>query len=197
MSLSLSYRVLKAREVEAALDDLARLRMAVFRDWPYLYDGSMKYERGYVQSYVGKPGAILIAAFAGDAIVGASTGTPMEDHDDDFQAALAGSGLDQRDMFYCAESVMLAGYRGQGAGHVFFEERETHARRMGRRYSAFAAVVRPANHPLCPTDYVPLDGFWRKRGYAPWEGAIAEFRWKDVDQSAETAKPLQFWIKEL
>ncbi|MFP5511018.1 MAG: GNAT family N-acetyltransferase, partial [Alphaproteobacteria bacterium] len=32
--------------LEAALDDVARLRIAVFRDWPYLYDGDLAYERG-------------------------------------------------------------------------------------------------------------------------------------------------------
>jgi hypothetical protein len=32
-------------ELEAALDDLARLRIAVFADWPYLYEGDAAYER--------------------------------------------------------------------------------------------------------------------------------------------------------
>ena len=64
--------------LEAALDDVARLRMAVFRDWPYLYDGDMDYERRYVASYKGSPGAILVGAFDGARLVGASTGTPRQ-----------------------------------------------------------------------------------------------------------------------
>ena len=31
-----------------ALPALARLRITVFRDWPYLYDGAMTYEQGYL-----------------------------------------------------------------------------------------------------------------------------------------------------
>ena len=195
--MTLSYKVLKADEVQAALDDLARLRIAVFRDWPYLYDGSMDYERRYMASYVGKPDAILVAAFNGDKIVGASTGTPMEDHADDFQAALGSSGLDQSDIFYCAESVLLPEYRGQGAGHVFFDEREQHARDLGRKFTAFAGVIRPADHPLRPPRYRPLDQFWQKRGYKKLNGAIATFTWKDIDEVDASEKQLQFWIKTL
>jgi len=57
--------------------------------------------------------------------------------------------------------------------------------------------VRPADHPRRPGDYVPLDGFWKKRGYAPMEGVIAHFAWKDVGEREETEKPLQFWIRAL
>ena len=55
----------------------------------------------------------------------------------------------------------------------------------------------PDDHPLKEPGYVPLDGFWRKRGYAPIEGLIAYFKWKDIDQDEETAKPMQFWGKAL
>ena len=32
-------------DLKRTLDDLARLRIEVFRDWPYLYDGDLDYER--------------------------------------------------------------------------------------------------------------------------------------------------------
>lgn len=41
------------------------------------------------------------------------------------------------------------------------------------------------------------DAFWRGRGYAPLPGIVAEFAWKDVGDSAETTKPLQFWMRKL
>ena len=193
----LGFRILTGPDVDAALDDLAALRIAVFRDWPYLYDGDPDYERRYMASYRDSRDAILVGAFDGARLVGAATGTPMEDHAGDFAAAFAGTGYDLADIFYCAESVLLPGYRGQGAGHAFFDAREAHARALGRRYSAFCAVIRPGDHPLRPADYRPLDGFWRRRGYRPLDGVVAHFRWKDIDQPEQTEKPLQFWIKEL
>jgi GNAT superfamily N-acetyltransferase len=121
----------------------------------------------------------------------------MEDHADDFAAAFDDTGLDLETIFYCAESVLLPEYRGQGIGHRFFDLREAHARDLSREKSAFCGVVRPDDHPLRPAGYVPLDAFWRKRGYAPLPGVVAHFRWKDIDQTDETDKPLQFWMRDL
>ncbi|SDI64901.1 GNAT family N-acetyltransferase [Lutimaribacter saemankumensis] len=193
----IEVRALTGEALGAALDDVARLRIAVFRDWPYLYDGDLGYERDYLQSYRDSAGAIVVGAFDGARLVGAATGTPLEDHADDFAAAFAGTGLKLDDIFYCAESVLLPEYRGHGIGHRFFDLREDHARALGRRKCAFCGVVRPDDHPLRPDSYVPLDGFWRKRGYERLPGAVAEFSWKDIDRDAETKKPLQFWIRDL
>ncbi len=183
--------------LEAALDDLAQLRITVFRAFPYIYDGDADYERRYLQTYRDSENAILVGAFDGDKLVGASTGAPMEEHADEFAAAFAGQEMDLQDIFYCAESVLLPEDRGRGLGHRFFDAREDHARKLGRHYCAFCAVVRPENHPLRPADYRPLDGFWRKRGYEKLEGVQASYRWKDLDQTQETDHWLQFWIREL
>lgn len=193
----LDVRTLTGAALAAALDDVARLRIAVFRAFPYLYDGDLDYERRYLSTYTESEAAILVGAFDGARLVGAATGTPMEDHADDFARALAGWDVPMERVFYCAESVLLPGYRGQGAGHAFFDAREAHARALGRTHAAFCAVIRPADHPARPADYRPLDGFWRKRGYAPLPGAVARFRWKDVGEAGQTEKPLQFWTRAL
>lgn len=195
--MTVTVRALTGAALDAALDDVARLRIAVFRAFPYLYDGDLDYERRYIATYRDSPGAVVAGAFDGARLVGAATGTPMTDHAAEFAAALAGTGLDLSAMFYCAESVLLPGYRGQGIGHRFFDLREDHARAQGATHSAFCAVIRPADHPARPADYRPLDPFWRGRGYAPLPGAVAHFRWRDVGDTAETEKPLQFWLRDL
>lgn len=189
-------RILTGNAVTGALDDLARLRIAVFRDWPYLYDGDETYEREYLKAYTA-PGAVVVAALDGNRIVGAATGAPMEDHAEDFAAAFANRPERLEDIFYCAESVLLPEYRGHGLGHAFFNGREEQARSLGRRFSAFCSVIRPADHPARPADYRPLDGFWRKRGYEPLPGVIANFHWRDLGDAGETTKQLQFWMKPL
>ena len=52
----ITTRLLTGDAVAGALGDLARLRIAVFRDWPYLYDGDEGYEREYLRAYTA-PGA--------------------------------------------------------------------------------------------------------------------------------------------
>ncbi|WP_170587808.1 GNAT family N-acetyltransferase [Ruegeria arenilitoris] len=190
-------RALTGPALEAVLDDVARLRIAVFRDWPYLYDGDLDYERGYLQSYRDSDRTIVVGAFDGDRLVGAATGAPLADHAKDFAAAFDGTRLELSQIFYCAESVLLPDYRGQGVGHAFFDLREDHARALGFAKCAFCGVQRPADHPMRPAGYRPLDPFWRARGYAPLPGVIAQFSWKDLGEDSETLKPLQFWIRDL
>jgi GNAT superfamily N-acetyltransferase len=141
-----------------ALGEVAQLRLEVFRAWPYLYEGTLEEERQYLDVYRQSPQSLVVGAYDGAKLVGASTGTPMEDHAADFSAAFAESGLDLGEIFYCAESVLQPAYRGRGLGHAFFDAREAHARSLGRRKIAFCAVVRPGDHPDKPSDYRPLDG---------------------------------------
>ncbi|THD84805.1 GNAT family N-acetyltransferase [Aliigemmobacter aestuarii] len=193
----IEVRALQGAELETALDDVAALRIAVFRDWPYLYDGTLDYERQYLATYRDTPGALLVGAFDLGRLVGASTSTPMEDHAAEFAAPFRDLGIPLTDILYGAESVLLPAYRGQGIGHRFFDLREDHARRMERGHVAFCSVVRPGDHPMKPANARTNDAFWRGRGYAPLPGVVAEFSWRDVGDTAETKKPLQFWMRKL
>lgn len=195
--MALEFRVLTGDALIEALDDVARLRIEVFRDWPYLYEGDLAYERRYLAPYAKSDQALIVGAFAEDRLVGASTGAPLSEHATDFAAAFERSKIDLGQVFYCAESVLLPDWRGLGAGHTFFDLREARARRLGFRKSCFCAVIRENDHPCRPANHQPLDRFWRCRGYEPLPGVIAAFSWKDVDASEETDKPLQFWMRDL
>lgn len=184
-------------EVAARLDEIAALRITVFRDWPYLYDGDMAYERAYLRPLLDSPLAVVVGAFQGARLVGAATGAPLVDHAGDLAQALDGAGLNLSDIYYCAESVLLSDFRGQGVGHRFFDSRERFARRSGFPKIAFCSVQRPGNHPARPPAYRPLDPFWRGRGYAPVPGALARLAWRDLGQTTETDKPMQLWLKDL
>ena len=194
---NITVRALTGAGLEAALDGVAQLRISVFRDWPYLYDGSLEYERDYLQTYRDSPGALLVGAFDGETLVGASTSTPMEDHAAGFGAALSGLGLPLSDILYGAESVLLPAYRGIGLGHRFIDLREAHASTLGRGHVAFCSVRRPGDHPRRPPAFRTNDAFWQGRGYVPASGAVAQFDWKDIGEHAETTKELQFWMRNL
>ena len=189
---------LEGSALNAALPELARLRITVFRDFPYLYDGTVAYEEKYLAKFAAGKGAICVAAYDGNVIVGASTGAPMVEHASEFAAPFIAKGYDIKTIFYCSESVLLKSHRGHGLGHKFFDEREAHARRLcGFTHTTFSSVMRPVDHPLRPANYQPLDAFWTKRGYAKAGGIVGSYAWKDIDQPVETAKQMQFWIKAL
>jgi len=194
----LDVKSVTGHDIDAILPDLARLRMTVFRDWPYLYDGTLEYEEKYLKTFAAAKGAVVITAYDGNEMVGASTGAPMIEHADEFGEPFRKKAYDISKIFYCGESVLLKSHRGYGLGHAFFEGREAQAHTLGGfTHSTFCRVIRPDDHPLKPADYAPLDPFWRKRGYAPVEGLIATYDWKDIDQSEETMHQMQFWMKAL
>lgn len=179
------------------IDDIARLRIQVFRDFPYLYDGDMDYERRYLQTVLDSAQAAVVLVRDGAQVVGASTCLPLRDEENSFKAPLGELGFEPNKVFYLAESVLEKNYRGQGFGVRFFNDRESYAQELGGfEYTCFCAVKRPPDHPQRPIDYTPLDAFWRKRGYAPCD-AHAEYAWLDVGDEAESQKQLQFWIKAL
>lgn len=196
--MTLRVAPLTGDALAAALPDLARLRITVFRDWPYLYDGTLGYESGYIQRFAQSPGAVIVAAYDGDRIVGAATASPMVGHADEFAEPFRQRGYDIARIFYFGESVLLADYRGRGIGHAFFDQREAHARAQGGfTHTTFCGVVRPDDHTRKPADYVPLDAFWTKRGYRKMDGLVGAFSWRDVGEPEDTKKPMQFWMKAL
>jgi GNAT superfamily N-acetyltransferase len=193
---------LTGAELRSAAPRLAQLRIEVFRDFPYLYDGTLDYEREYLAALTASKDSIIVAALDGDEIVGCATGSGLRGtHAEFIEPFLAepfqALGLNIGEVFYCGESVLSPAYRGLGLGHQFFNHREAHAKERGYKHAAFCAVTRPADHPLAPANYAPLDPFWHKRGYRKVAGMIASFSWKDVDQPAPTQHPMQFWMREL
>lgn len=198
MQTNIAVRRVSGDMIMDHLDAVARLRIEVFRDFPYLYDGNMDYERHYLQTYVRCPQAVVVLAFDGAAVVGASTAIPLQFEEDNFKQPFVEQGYEPAQVFYCAESVLRKDYRGRGLGARFFDEREAHARELGTfSHYAFCSVVRPPDHPLRPADYVPLDRFWHKRGYQLHPELRASYRWKDIDQQVETTKALEFWLKSV
>lgn len=198
MSGAIEIKHLPGPELAPYLEDLARLRITVFRDFPYLYDGTPEYEEHYLQTYLRSADSIIVLALDGKQVIGASTGLPLEDETPEFQAPFLQHGFDPSRIFYCGESVLLKEYRGKGIYKEFFLGREGQATRLGRfDWCTFCCVQRRPNHPLKPEDYVPLDSVWRKFGYEKKEALRTAYRWKDVDQAEETEKPMVFWTKSI
>ncbi|MES1940801.1 acetyltransferase (GNAT) family protein [Salinisphaera sp. T5B8] len=194
----LSFVRVSGREIAPHVDELAELRIRVFRDFPYLYDGDLDYERDYLATYVNSARSLAFLVHEGQRLVGATTALPLADEEPAFRKPLAEAGFDVARVFYFGESLLLGDYRGHGLGHRFFDEREAWARQAGDfSHACFCAVQRPADHPLRPADYQPLDAFWQRRGFVRRDDICATYRWRDIDAAQETDKRLTFWLRRL
>ncbi len=198
MSTSVRVATLTGSDFHDALPALARLRIAVFQDWPYLYAGTLAYEQRYLDRFAATADSVIVAAFDGADIVGCATAAPLLEHEPEFAAPFIAAGYQPELIFYFGESVLLQQYRGRGIGHAFFDHRETAAAcKDGMTHTAFCGVVRLEDHPARPANYMPLDAFWMKRGYNKVPDLIAHYDWIDVGQAEKTKKPMQFWMRAL
>jgi len=198
MSAQVDITRCTGQSVQAIIADVAALRVKVFRDWPYLYDGDEAYEAAYLQTYLHSAGAAVIVARLDGQIVGASTCLPLTDETPNVQAPFLARGWALEKFFYFGESVLLPGLRGRGIGVAFFEAREAHAKEVSScDFAGFCGVIRPLDDARRPAGFQPLDPFWRRRGFTPRPDLICQMAWKEIDQPEETTKDLQFWLKSL
>ena len=143
-----AFQLIEVRgpELEPWIDTLGGLRIAVFREFPYLYEGDLKYEREYLRGYLDCPRSLVV--FAQDAsgrTIGATTCMPMAEESEGFRGPFERAGVPTDDVLYLGESIVLPEFRGGGLGGEFFARREAHARRLGLTTTAFCAVDRPAD----------------------------------------------------
>ena len=191
----MQFLSLHGQKIIPYLKEIAALRIAVFREFPYLYDGDINYEMNYLQAYVNSPRSLIVVIKDGNRAIGATTALPLRHADTEFHAPFIQHGVNLDEVYYFGESVLLPEYRGRHYGHRFFDERENYATQSGFSITAFCAVVRDAQHPLRPANYVPHDIFWTKRGYQKREGFNCHYHWKDINEAEATDKLMQFWLK--
>ena len=90
------------------LDQLAGLRLSIFREYPYLYDGLLEDERRYLSGYAAQ-GQVLLAV-DNDQVAGAITGMPLAEESGAFVEPFRAAGLAP----FPARAVRDAAARGAG-----------------------------------------------------------------------------------
>lgn len=196
--MKMRFETYRGPSLADKIDDLGALRIRVFQDWPYLYEGDLNYERKYLGTYLRSPTSFVMLAYQGESLVGATTAIELQHESEEFQAPFRLRGIDPHEVVYFGESILLAPYRGLGIGKEFMRARLEYANSLqGKKIAAFCSVIRPASHPAKPASYRPLDDFWRSQAFSPEPGMIAEYEWKDLGAIEETKKCLQFWLRPL
>ncbi len=189
---------LSGPELKPYLDHLGGLRIAVFREFPYLYEGDLDYERNYLKTYLKTRESHITLVFSGKDLIGATTAILAKYEEEAFRKPFEKAGYDPQSVCYFGESLLLPNFRGQGLGKLFMEDRLAFAQRFPEnKWASFCAVVREPNHPLRPAQYRPLDNFWQQQGFKPVEGLTTTYSWRDIGQTFENPKTLQFWLKNL
>ena len=195
--MAIEYKCLYETGISNYIKEIARLRIEIFREYPYLYAGDYEYENEYLQRYLKAKNAMVLLAFSKSQIIGATTCLPICEEEKEFLDPVLKNGFDINKVFYFGESLVQKEFRGQGIGKAFFKKREEHALECipNLEYTCFCAVVRE-NHRLKPNGYTPLTQFWNKQGYKENAQVYASYSWKDIDKKFDDKKQLNFWFKK-
>ena len=197
VGMEITEQLLSGTAIADALDDLATLRLDIFPEYPYLYQGKREDELTYLGFYAEAPDACVILTYDGLTVIGAVTGMPLVHEDAQMLQAFDGTAFSLNEAYYVGELLFRPAYRNCGLGRTLLDRFESHIRSLGR-YRTFtcATVERPDDHPLRPRDYIPITKFLARTGFVRLPGVTTHFIWRETD-GVKRDHPMQFWSKEL
>ena len=192
------YEFLYGEEIKKKLTKLAELRIKIFREYPYLYEGEMAYEEEYLKTYAEAKSSLLVLVFHEKKCVAATSCVWLKEEVDDLKNPIIKAGLNIESYLYFGESLVLEEFRNQGLGKIFFELRLEHFKKLVSigyplKGCCFCSVIRDSNHPLRPKDYKNLDSFWSRMGF--YRSSIqCSFAWKDLGEKEKTRKQMTYYF---
>lgn len=194
----LELKSLSGPEAQKYISELAQLRMRVFQEYPYLYEGDYEYEKQYLQRYFSCPESFVLVVLDEGRLVGATTAIPLSKESEEFQAQYRVLDLNPEQIYYFGESALLPEYRGLGLGKEFMRLREEQAQKANRyRFCSFCGVHRDPEDPRRPKHYRPLDTFWKAQGFERMKNGFTTIAWKEIGEQHATPKAMQIWIKPI
>lgn len=180
------------------IHSLAKLRMEVFRDYPYFEEPNLEHETHYLKKLATCKEAIGVLIFDNTTLVGASLGYPLNIEEPAILRPFKDRQLDIDSYFIFGDSALLQHYRGRGLGHHLYAARELHVQHYKKfKHICFCVPDCYESDPQRPKDYIPLNDFWRKRGYVHHPEMKCYLSWKQIDETHPSKKQMSFWIKEL
>ncbi|MDZ4184332.1 MAG: GNAT family N-acetyltransferase [Desulfuromonadales bacterium] len=193
----MTEQLLTGAAIAEARDEVATLRLEIFREYPYLYQGRREDELKYLGTYAEAPDACVILAYDGDAVIGAVAGMPLIHEDVQMLDAFAGTAFPLDEAYYVGELLFRPAYRNSGLGQKLLIRLESHVHSLGGyRTLTCATVERFDDHPLRPRDYIPITRFLVRTGFARLSGVTTHFMWREIDGILRD-HPMQFWDKQL
>lgn len=194
---SVKIKTLRGRAIIPYIHKIAALRIAIFREYPYLYEGNMSYEERYLLMYSRTEDAMLVIAENNDEVVGVITGLPLTESMEEIKGLFIEKNIPAERIFYLGEIILLPEYRSKNIGYMMYQQFEKAVEEMEfYEKIALCEVLRTENDLRKPLDYKSLNSFWNRQGYIKHPDLIADFSWKEIGAVEETKHPMVFWIKD-
>jgi GNAT superfamily N-acetyltransferase len=191
-------QVFIGQEIQPYIDQVASLRVSIFREYPYLSEGNLQSEKSYLEMYSHAQNGIFLLAVEGEKVVGVLTGISLVEAATLLQNVFLKRKIPVDPFFYLGDIMVVKEYRNKGVGRRLYERLEKHVReRTSYRQIFFSEIHRSESDPRRPKDYTSADQFWEKLGFVKHPELVTYFPWKEVGGSHETPHTMITWIKIL
>jgi len=184
------------------IDLVAKLRLEYFKEFPYLYEGNIEYEKKYVTGYtLDKKSMIAVVKINGE-VAGISTGIPLISDSEivaDIKKGFQKKEINIDEYYYYGEVIILPKFRGLGLSRKLFEAQDKIVKEWGFRHVYILTVIRENNHPLKPKNYKSPDVLWKRLGFLQIDKTVS-YHWSTIQKDGSVKNnenTLQFWIKNL
>lgn len=189
---------LKGHQILPYLDAFGKLRITIFREYPYLYDSDPEVEKNYLKNYAQNKESLFILAKNQDKLIGCLSSIPFKGIAHESWAKPLQSHLPIASIFYLGDMLVLKEHRNRGIGTKMYNRFEEEVRKMHKfTQIAFIEVIRPNDDPKRPKHYHTLDPFWEKKGYIKHPELTSCISYKEIGESTETEHAFHFQIKTL
>ncbi|MBS0647776.1 MAG: GNAT family N-acetyltransferase [Verrucomicrobia bacterium] len=193
---SVSLQVLKGAEIQPYINIIAELRLLIFREYPYLYEGNFQDERNYLKMYYQSEKSFVILALDGKKIIGTATGVSFDRTPPEFRKTFSKNKIPIEGIFYSGELILLKEYRNKGIGSRLYEELEKLIRGKYKKI-AICELTKTKKDPKRPKDYVPSDIFWSKKGFIRYRQLTMYTPWKEIGGRKKIRHTLVFSLKDI
>ena len=201
---NIEINIYKGIDILPFIEKTSEMRIRLFKEFPYLYQGSMDYEREYMKAYAKDPKSTIAIASCDKNIIGVSTGIPLVSESsivDGSAQLITQAGEAPEDYYYYGEILIEPEHRGNKISSKLYSAQNELVKKWGYKKVCILTVVRQKNHPLKPKEYQSLDSMWTHFNYNRFIPPIlVTYDWNTFQCSGEVrmqSNELEMWHKTL
>lgn len=195
---SITLEVLRGKELLSNISKLTKLRLAIYQEYPYLYEGNSAFEESYLSLFANSNESMLIIAKDNHQIIGAISGLPLDMAQKEIREVFIQSEIEIKDYYALCDVIVLKQYRSKGVGSILCEEFLKQLQKK-KRYKKLVLwqIVKAPDDPKRPKSYFSPDGFWQKLGFIKNPGLMCFLKWIEISETKESSHRFEFWLRDL
>ena len=188
------------KAINDCFEAIATLRLMVFSEYPYCYQGSFEDEQKHFGQYTCHEDRSLAVLFEKNQIIGLSTRIPAASALPLLGRAvpeLERRGVNIEQHYYVIESMIKQAFRGKKRGQLLYQEHEVFIRRRG--YQTNCLLTLATESTITSVEKKPFTSLWHWLGFK--KTAIqTSFTWltRMFDHLVrEQSHVFDFWARDL